>query len=344
MSFSVKQLAALESWLAEVSSAANVKISNIKPLTGGAIQENWKFECKIDDGPNHGSHRFVLRSDAPSAVATSLSRSQEFEVLKLAHAVGVTVPEPLWLCDDLKVTGRAFYIMRLVEGVALGPKVVKDQSLGGDRELLGKRLGKELAKIHSVHPPRSDLSFLKIPDNHPAVEAIDTLRSYLDDIGEARPVLEWGLRWAELNLTNTSEMTRVHKDFRSGNYLVDSHGLNGILDWEFAGWGDPMSDLGWFCAECWRFSRPDLEAGGISSRDIFYQGYRECADIKIDEDAVLFWELMAHIRWAVIALQQCNRHISGNQKSLELALIGRLLPELELQILNMTSPQTWSAA
>lgn len=344
MSFPGNALAALESWLAEVSSARKVKISEIKPLTGGAIQENWKFECIIDGGPNQGSHCFVLRSDAPSAVATSLSRSQEFEVLKLAHAVGVTVPEPLWLCDDLNVTGRAFYIMRHVEGVALGPKVVKDKSLGGDRELLGKQLGKVLARIHSIRPPRSELAFLKIPANHPAIEAIDTLRRYLDDIGEARPVLEWGLRWAELNLPITSEITLVHQDFRTGNYLVDGDGLNGILDWEFAGWGDPMSDLGWFCAECWRFSRPDLEAGGISSRDIFYQGYRECADIKIDEDAVLFWELIAHIRWAVIALQQCNRHISGSEKSLELALIGRLLPELEQQILNMTSPQTWSAA
>jgi len=344
VSFLENDLAALESWLAGVSSARQVKISNIKPLTGGAIQENWKFECIIDDGPNHGSHCFVLRSDAPSAVATSLSRSQEFEVLRVAHAVGVTVPEPLWLCNDMNVTGRAFYIMRLVEGVALGPKVVKDKSLGGDREMLGKRLGKELGRIHSICPPRSELGFLKTPANHPAIEAIDTLRRYLDDIGEARPVLEWGLRWAELNLPETSEITLVHQDFRTGNYLVDSHGLNGILDWEFAGWGDPMSDLGWFCAECWRFSRPDLEAGGVSSRDAFYQGYREYAQNKIDEDAVLFWELIAHIRWAVIALQQSNRHISGNQKSLELALIGRLLPELELQILNMTSPQTWSAA
>jgi len=136
----------------------------------------------------------------------------------------------------------------------------------------------------------------------------------------------------------------VHQDFRTGNYLVDGSGLKAILDWEFAGWGDPMSDLGWFCAQCWRFSRPELEAGGISSRENFYQGYRETADRQINDEAVRFWELIAHLRWAVIALQQSNRHISGNQRSLELALTGRLLPGLELQILNMTSPQTWSAA
>ena len=102
-----------------------------------------------------------------------------------------------------------------------------------------------------------------------------------------------------------------------------------------------MSDLGWFCAECWRFSHPELEAGGVSSRRAFYEGYESGSSISIDETGVFFWELIAHIRWAVIALQQANRHLSGTQRSLELALTGRLLPDLELQILNMTSPSTW---
>jgi aminoglycoside phosphotransferase (APT) family kinase protein len=167
------------------------------------------------------------------------------------------------------------------------------------------------------------------------------LREHLDEIGELRPVLEWGLRWAELNIPATQDITLVHQDFRTGNYLVDSEGLNGILDWEFAAWGDPMSDLGWFCAECWRFSHPELEAGGISSRRAFYKGYEADSGSSIDESAVFFWELIAHIRWAVIALQQANRHLSGTQRSLELALTGRLLPDLELRILNMTLPSTW---
>ncbi|MNF12669.1 hypothetical protein D3C80_2142390 [compost metagenome] len=46
---------------------------------------------------------------------------------------------------------------------------------------------------------------------------------------------------------------------------------------------------------------------------------------------------MAHLRWAVIALQQAERHLSGQQRSLELALTGRLVPELEYEILALTS-------
>ena len=332
---------ALQAWLAKVTSARKVEITSMKPLTGGSIQENWCIECDFEGGISPGPQCLVLRSDAQSVIAASLSRGEEFKVLVAVNEVGVNVPEPLYLCEDTQVIGRSFYIMRHVVGIALGPKVVKDQSLGGDREILGQTLGCQLAKIHSIRPPVAELDFLKMPDAHPAINVIMSLRQYLDEMSEIRPVLEWGLRWAELNTPVAPEITLIHQDFRSGNYLLDSEGLNGILDWEFAAWGDPMSDLGWFCAECWRFSHPELEAGGISSRRAFYEGYESDSGISIDETAVFFWELIAHIRWAVIALQQANRHLSGTQRSLELALTGRLLPDLELRILNMTSPSTW---
>ena len=46
---------------------------------------------------------------------------------------------------------------------------------------------------------------------------------------------------------------------------------------------------------------------------------------------------MAHLRWAVIALQQAERHRSGSQRSLELALTAHIVPELEQEILDLTA-------
>ena len=48
------------------------------------------------------------------------------------------------------------------------------------------------------------------------------------------------------------------------------------------------------------------------------------------------WQVLAQLRWAVIALQQAERFLSGRERSIELALTGRLLPELELEILALT--------
>jgi aminoglycoside phosphotransferase (APT) family kinase protein len=96
-----------------------------------------------------------------------------------------------------------------------------------------------------------------------------------------------------------------------------------------------MSDIGWFCAKCWRFGAVEREAGGIAARAPFYRGYEAASGRRIDHAAVHYWEVAAHVRWAAIALQQAARHLSGQERSLELALTGRIVPELELEILNL---------
>ena len=40
------------------------------------------------------------------------------------------------------------------------------------------------------------------------------------------------------------------------------------------------------------------------------------------------------MRWAAIALQQARRHMSGEQRSLELALTGRMVAQMEYDLLN----------
>jgi Ser/Thr protein kinase RdoA (MazF antagonist) len=210
--------------------------------------------------------------------------------------------------------------------------------LGGDREKLVRHIGREMARIHAIRPPQAKLAFLGAPPADPVAADIAALRAGLDAMGIARPALEWGLRHCERRLAASGHVRLVHRDLRTGNYMVDDKGLTGILDWEFADWGDPMSDLGWFCAACWRFGREDLEAGGVGSRTSFYQGYLAGGGLPIDDARVRLWEVMAHLRWAMIALQQGQRHLSGKEPSLALALTSRIVPELELAVLRATVP------
>ena len=78
------------------------------------------------------------------------------------------------------------------------------------------------------------------------------------------------------------------------------------------------------------------EAGGIAPRAPFYRAYQNASRRAIDPEAIAYWEVMAHVRWAVIAIQQAGRHLSGREPDLELALIGRKVAELEHEILAMT--------
>lgn len=323
--------ARLRDWLAAAASDPALRLAGCAKLSGGAIQQNWALEVETG-GARRG---WVLRTDAPAVLAVSHGRAAEFALLRAARDAGVTVPEPLFLCEDPAIIGRPFFVMARVSGIAAGHRVVKDATLGGGREALVRALGAELARIHRIRPPRADLGFLGEPPEDAARAAIAAMRQRLDEAGTPRPVLEWGLRALERKVPPPVPPVLTHNDFRTGNIMVDAQGVAAVLDWEFAAWGDPHADLGWFCAKCWRFGNLAEEAGGIGPREAFYAGYEAEAGATIDRARIPWWELMATIRWAVIAADQAARHLSGRERSLELALTGHIVPELEWDILAM---------
>ncbi|MDY7226569.1 phosphotransferase family protein [Hyalangium rubrum] len=330
------QRGALAAWLAAQAEAKEAEIIALARLSGGAIQENWGLEVAFTGGRWGGRQALVVRTDAPSGVAVSLGRPQEFALFQAAFSAGVTVPEPLWQDADGVVLGKPFFVMRRVNGTAAGHRLVKDAAAGGGRVNLAERLGRELARIHSIRPPRAELAFLGSPPDSTARRWIAEFRGWLDRHEAAHPALEWGLRWLERHAADMPRPTLCHNDFRTGNIMVDAQGVSGILDWEFAGWGDPLADIGWFCAPCWRFGALEREAGGLGAREDFYRGYESQSGTPIDRARVPYWEAMATLRWAIIALQQAERHVSGGERNLELALTAHILPALELDLLEMT--------
>ena len=82
---------------------------------------------------------------------------------------------------------------------------------------------------------------------------------------------------------------------------------------------------------CWRFGQEGeaFEAGGIAPRTALYQGYEAAGGAKIDPAAVAYWEILAAARWAAIALLQGDRYFKDGETSIELALTGAMVPEME---------------
>jgi aminoglycoside phosphotransferase (APT) family kinase protein len=294
---------------------------------------------EIAEGPQAGRYEAVLRSDAVSGIAESWPRAKEYALISAAHAAGVAVPEPLWLEPTGAVTGRPFYIMRRVNGMAQGRRLLR--SLEGEAgDALAERLGAELAKLHRIRPDNipggsagESLSFLpKVGADLIATRAAH-YRKCLDALPEPQPVLEWAINRMEDLAPPIETIALTHRDFRTGNYMADEGQLTAILDFEFAGWSDPYEDLGWFCARCWRFGAVDREAGGIGTREAFYAGYARESGQPVDEARARYWEAVAPIRWAIIALQQGERHASGQEPSLDLALTGLRAIECDYDLL-----------
>tara|TARA_B110000238_G_C16137635_1_gene444511 strand:+ start:2839 stop:3846 length:1008 start_codon:yes stop_codon:yes gene_type:complete len=311
---------------------SSVSLSDLKKLSGGAIQENWAFDVHVQMGKWAGDHQWVLRQDAASQVAASQGRAEEYKLLKVAKDAGVQVPTPISLCEDNAVLGRPFFLMQRLQGTAAGHVLTK----GDAKPKLVRTLAQNLARIHSIGHERQELSFLGEAPSNPALNSVAQYRFYLDAINAEQPAIEFGLAWLQRNAPEPSRVTLCHRDYRTGNLMVDGDNLSGILDWEFSGWGDPMEDVGWICAKCWRFRGQGKEVGGLGSRQDFYQAYEQESGYSIDPNEIKYWEVMAHVRWATIACQQAARHTSGKELSLELALTGYVVPELEYEILQMT--------
>lgn len=319
----------LAEFIARAAGGHGAVIVALERMSGGAVQENWALDVKLDGELG----RWVLRTDAKATVRESLTRAQEFAVLKIAHAAKVLAPEPLFLCNDLAVTGRLFFIMERLPGVAAGHKVTRDSKLVPDGGSLARELAANLARLHQITPAHAGLDFL------PTMLARDCIahyRSYLDTLSHPYPALEWGLRWCEINAPQHEDTTFIHRDYRTGNYLVHDGHLAGVLDWEFPAFGNPLEDIGWLCARCWRFARPDLGAGGIAGVEDFIAEYERVSGRRVAPGDLKYWQIMAHLRWAIIALQQLERHLSGSERSLELALTGHIVGQIELEILNLT--------
>lgn len=324
--------ARLAQFIAHASGARSTGVSLLERMSGGAVQQNWALDVHNVGGRFPGAHRWVLRMDAPAAVDESLTRSQEFRVLQVMHEAGVLAPRPLWSCEDTSVAGAAFFVMERLPGVAAGHRVARDALLVPDRARLARELAINLARIHTVKP-HAALDFLQTAL---ARDNISHYRAYLDTLSEPYPALEWGLRWCERNAPAAEETTFIHRDYRTGNYLVEGGSLSGVLDWEFAAFGNPLEDVGWLFAKCWRFGQDRFPVGGVAEAADFLRAYEKAAGRAVDAFSLRYWQVMAHLRWAVIALQQRERHRSGVERSLELALTGHLLSDLEQEILALT--------
>jgi aminoglycoside phosphotransferase (APT) family kinase protein len=216
--------------------------------------------------------------------------------------------------------------MERIEGETIGRRIVRMQL----PERLPLQMAEELAKIHAL--PREELPFLE-------EASIDRLAEELDEVGEPHPAIELGLWWLRENRPPRREPVVVHGDFRIGNLAVDENGLVAVLDWEFAHLDDPARDLSFALVRAWRFGVPDLRLGGIADVEPYLERYNELTGFDVRPEELDYWELAGNVAWAVGCLTQAQRHLSGRDRSVELAILGRLGAEVEYEICHLLERQ-----
>jgi len=294
--------------------ALGTPITGAVLLAGGASKEAWAIDT------TDGRELLVRRAGGGVIHEGTLSLRSEFEVLAAAREVGVKVPEPVAYLGE--VDGREAFAMERVHGETIGRRIVKapPASLSDD-------MADELAKIHSI--PLERLTFLRDAD------PFDIFYSELDSIEEPHPAIELGLHWARERIPLERPRVVGHGDFRLGNLVVDESGLVAVLDWEFSHVSDPAEDLAWPLVRAWRFGCDDLRMGGIGEIEPYVARYAELTGREIALDELYAWEVLGNCKWAIGALRQGRRHLRGEDRSVEFAILGRLAAEMEYEILHL---------
>ncbi len=295
------------------AAALDAPVEHAVLLAGGASKEAWAVDSA-------GRELIVRRAAGGVIHQGTLTLEQEFEVLRAAYEGGVKVPEPIAYLGE--VEGREAFVMERVSGETIGRRIVKSPPAG-----LDVQLAEELAKIHAIPPSR--LPFLVEPDK------IGRFYAELDSVGEPHPAIELGLHWAKERLPTHREPVVLHGDWRIGNVAVDEHGLVAVLDWEFAHLADPVEDLAWPLVRAWRFGADDKRLGGVADLDRYLDRYAELTGIEVTSDELLVWEVFGNVKWAVGCLTQSRRHLNGQERSVELAVLGRLAAEMEYELLDL---------
>jgi aminoglycoside phosphotransferase (APT) family kinase protein len=313
---------------------SNAKISEIKPLVGGACQEN--FVVRINVGET--STKAVVRGDSARSLPGSIRRAAEYRVVCAAVLGGVETPAARALIPDLLGEGRDGYLMAWADGVAIGAKVLRDPRLESARADLPDALARNLAAIHAITPDQADLSFDN-PQNADGGDAVESALSFCDQmlaqLPVKRPPCALILRWLSANQPDAGSPVLVHGDYRTGNYLVTPSGLTAVLDWEFAHWGAREEDVAWACVRDWRFGALSRHAFGLTDRASWRILYEQHCGVALDPKVLHWWEVVGNLRWALGAAFQTERYLSGDVVDFELLAIGRRVPQMEFEALSL---------
>ena len=316
-------------------------------MAGGAINQNFLVELSSASGQ---TQQWVLRRGQAKPVPGTHDRATEFRLFDFAHRAGLCVPQPLGL---LEVPGQSVSAFSRAQGeadprsVMAWLKTLRERDpAAADRFGHGavREFGEQLGRLHSASLQPQGLKELEAllgPRPESGLDAALTgLRASIGLLHAPASYLRFGVDQLIADRPARPSVVPAvlcHNDFRLGNLMLHlpqspdaapASLLSAVLDWEFAFWSDPMADIGWLTAPCWRFGG-EAEVGGIGLLSALLEGY-QCADpgAALPVDELPYWQRFAQMRWALIAAQQGVRAVPGEPETLELRVTGAMAASL----------------
>ncbi len=206
----------IETALTRVPQWKNATDLKAFPLTGGTTNENFRIEV--------GGDVFVLRIPGADTELLGINRATECAVSQMAGEIGIG-PEVFFVIEP-----EGYLITAFIEGIQRSPEEL------GTRENID-RVAKTIQRVHALPAIPENFSPFRVVEN-----SAEIAHRYKVDFPDNFDWLVQQMNDAENALKKSPFTPKLcHNDLLNANLLDD--GEIRILDWEYAGMGDPFFDL-----------------------------------------------------------------------------------------------------
>lgn len=217
----------LASWQSWGIASQAPKLEDLQPLAGGLTNKGYLLTLN--------QQQYLLRLAAPNTKSLNINRSAELALQQflakkdLAAKVIYTAP------DD------SFWLREYIVGEAISLP-----NSATDKFNLALQLAKHLQQIHQLEIPASlakQLTHISIEEKATAYwQAIDLEKLSSQELARLRQLQEQiFLLTGKAVLNNKKHL--CHLDPTLGNWLITVHQQLHLLDWEYAGLGNPLWDF-----------------------------------------------------------------------------------------------------
>jgi aminoglycoside phosphotransferase (APT) family kinase protein len=263
------------------------RIVSIERFTSGLSSQSYLIHAENADGPI----RWVMRVEPEYGVIPPYDIGREYRLLREMSQSGLPAPGTLHLEEDASIVGGRFILMSFVEGTIyrnMDPRLLDDPAL---LESAQTRFVEMLARIHET--PQSVLPSYTDGAESARAEVAVCRRRLLETELLPSPVIRHALTVLEENPPPAERICLLHGDYRLPNLMWKDGEISGVLDWELARMGDPLSDLAF---------TQTIGKGFCSVEGALAERYSERMGIEIDERRLIYYRLLEMVKGTIIGL------------------------------------------
>jgi aminoglycoside phosphotransferase (APT) family kinase protein len=284
-----------------------------------------------------GPRELVLRRPPfGNKVKTAHDMGREYRVLSKLHAAYGIAPKVLLYCDDESVLGAPFYVMEPIRGVILRRDPPPGLPFSAETaRCLSESFIDNLATLHVLDYESVGLADLGKLQGYLARQVHGWIERYHNSKTDDSPEVAEICHWMNAHMPSTSDSALIHNDYKYDNLVLDPTDVTriiGVLDWEMATIGDPLSDLGTALAY-WVDPQDSEELKAIRWCPSTYSGSLSKAQL-IDRYSrvsgrsvsdMVFYLTFARFKVAVIVQQIYYRYRQGLTADTRFAALGEVV-------------------